>query len=264
MNHSVIQASDVAHCMQHWDIYQKYNRRLFEEQYEAYVNGHTSDNPGPGWYKGEIWFFENYISKFSLALFLTWLSKKWFIPACNWMLSNAFSWLLFLLIQFPWHKSFATLDVLEHLDTSTWSVQMKIYTSGSWGVKKSQPIRLPTSRISLAIVRIVRRIIEGGGELDLWMISLLLSQRRKPKRRQGTCWNTSTPTPIVLGQFRYRKASVICPLKRIPTKMTTGCKSHGLISVEEYGTGAESGDSLPFLINTYAHNIIAYITDIVV
>ncbi|CAB9511817.1 Receptor-type guanylate cyclase gcy [Seminavis robusta] len=57
----IIQASDVAHCMQHWGIYMKYNGRLFEEQYRAYLQGHTEDDPRPGWYKGEIWFFENYI-----------------------------------------------------------------------------------------------------------------------------------------------------------------------------------------------------------
>jgi len=47
--------------MQHWGVYQKYNRRLFEEQFNAYMKGYTSDDPRPGWYKGEIWFFENYI-----------------------------------------------------------------------------------------------------------------------------------------------------------------------------------------------------------
>ena len=69
---SIIQASDVAHCMQDWGIYQKYNRRLFEEQLQAFRKGYTGDDPRPGWYKGEIWFFENYISKFSESL--PWLS----------------------------------------------------------------------------------------------------------------------------------------------------------------------------------------------
>ena len=62
---SIIQASDVAHCMQHWAVYQKYNRRLFEEQYRAFINGDTQDDPRPGWYKGEIGFFSFYISKCS-------------------------------------------------------------------------------------------------------------------------------------------------------------------------------------------------------
>ena len=68
---SIIQASDVAHCMQHWAVYQKYNKRLFEEQYTAFIEGHTTDDPRPGWYKGEIWFFENYVSKCSQLLCLS-------------------------------------------------------------------------------------------------------------------------------------------------------------------------------------------------
>jgi uncharacterized protein (DUF2384 family) len=33
----IIQASDVAHTMQHWHIYNKWNRRFFNEMYEAYA-----------------------------------------------------------------------------------------------------------------------------------------------------------------------------------------------------------------------------------
>jgi class 3 adenylate cyclase len=58
----IIQASDVCHCMQHWHTYQKFNSRLFEERYVAYRKGVAGDNPPwLGWYKGEIWFFDNYI-----------------------------------------------------------------------------------------------------------------------------------------------------------------------------------------------------------
>lgn len=56
----IIQASDVAHCMQHWNVYCKFNARLFEERYCAYLQGVAKD-PSAGWYKGEIWFFDNYI-----------------------------------------------------------------------------------------------------------------------------------------------------------------------------------------------------------
>jgi 3'5'-cyclic nucleotide phosphodiesterase len=38
MNH-LIQASDVAHTMQHWHIYRKWNARLFEEMNRAYRQG---------------------------------------------------------------------------------------------------------------------------------------------------------------------------------------------------------------------------------
>jgi class 3 adenylate cyclase len=57
----IIQASDVCHCMQHWHTYQKFHSRLFEERYVAHRRGFASNPPWAGWYKGEIWFFDNYI-----------------------------------------------------------------------------------------------------------------------------------------------------------------------------------------------------------
>lgn len=57
----IIQASDVGHTMQHWHMYQKWNQRLFFEMYEAYLNGRGDKDPSEGWYKGELWFFDNYV-----------------------------------------------------------------------------------------------------------------------------------------------------------------------------------------------------------
>jgi class 3 adenylate cyclase len=58
----IIQASDVSHCMQHWHTYQRFNERLFEERYLAYLRGVAGDKPPwAGWYNGELWFFDNYI-----------------------------------------------------------------------------------------------------------------------------------------------------------------------------------------------------------
>lgn len=57
----IIQAADVAHTMQHWHTYQKFNRRLFEERYVAWLNGHAPKEPSLGWYGGELWFFDNYV-----------------------------------------------------------------------------------------------------------------------------------------------------------------------------------------------------------
>jgi class 3 adenylate cyclase len=57
----IIQASDVAHTMQHWHVYQKWNKRLFDERYAAYLAGRDSEDPSIGWHNGEIWFFDNYI-----------------------------------------------------------------------------------------------------------------------------------------------------------------------------------------------------------
>ena len=58
----IIQASDISHTMQHWLTYQKFNARLFEERYLAWINGHAgAQDPSVGWYKGEIGFFDFYI-----------------------------------------------------------------------------------------------------------------------------------------------------------------------------------------------------------
>ena len=57
----IIQAADVSHTMQHWHIYQKWNECLFNEMYQAYNVGRSDKDPSEGWYKGEIWFFDNYV-----------------------------------------------------------------------------------------------------------------------------------------------------------------------------------------------------------
>jgi class 3 adenylate cyclase len=57
----LIQASDVSHTMQHWHIYRKWNARLFEEMYRAYVEGRSDTDPSKFWYKGEIGFFDFYV-----------------------------------------------------------------------------------------------------------------------------------------------------------------------------------------------------------
>jgi len=57
----LIQASDVAHTMQHWQVYVKWNERLFQEMYAAYKEGRTEKDPSEGWFKGELWFFDNYV-----------------------------------------------------------------------------------------------------------------------------------------------------------------------------------------------------------
>jgi hypothetical protein len=57
----LIQASDVAHTMQHWHIYRKWNQRLFLELYKAYAEGRAEKDPTENWYKGEMGFFDFYI-----------------------------------------------------------------------------------------------------------------------------------------------------------------------------------------------------------
>jgi len=57
----LIQASDVAHTMQHWHIYRKWNQRLFKEMYLAYLQGRAEKDPSANWYDGEKGFFDFYI-----------------------------------------------------------------------------------------------------------------------------------------------------------------------------------------------------------
>ena len=57
----LIQASDVAHTMQHWHVYRKWNERLFEECFRAYKDGRVETDPSSGWASGEIGFFDFYI-----------------------------------------------------------------------------------------------------------------------------------------------------------------------------------------------------------
>ena len=57
----LIQASDVAHTMQHWHVYRKWNERLFSEMVQAYEDGRAEKHPADFWYKGELGFFDFYI-----------------------------------------------------------------------------------------------------------------------------------------------------------------------------------------------------------
>ena len=58
----IIQASDVSHTMQHWNVYTKWNGRLFKEMYKAYIEGRAgAKNPVEFWAQGEIGFFDFYI-----------------------------------------------------------------------------------------------------------------------------------------------------------------------------------------------------------
>ena len=47
----LIQASDVAHTMQHWHIYRKWNQMYFDECYQAYMEGRAERDPSTTWYK---------------------------------------------------------------------------------------------------------------------------------------------------------------------------------------------------------------------
>jgi len=57
----LLQASDVAHTMQHWHVYTKWNERLFQEMSLAYMVGRSNKDPVEFWYQGELGFFDFYI-----------------------------------------------------------------------------------------------------------------------------------------------------------------------------------------------------------
>lgn len=57
----LIQASDVAHTMQHWHVYRKWNSRLFLEMYGAFAEGRASKDPSEYWVEGEKGFLDFYI-----------------------------------------------------------------------------------------------------------------------------------------------------------------------------------------------------------
>ncbi|KAG7338693.1 adenylate/guanylate cyclase [Nitzschia inconspicua] len=57
----IIQASDVAHTMQHWHVYRRWNARLFKEMRTAYNSGRMDKDPAASWYESELSFFDNYV-----------------------------------------------------------------------------------------------------------------------------------------------------------------------------------------------------------
>jgi 3'5'-cyclic nucleotide phosphodiesterase len=57
----VMQAASVAHTMQHWTIYMKWNECLYQEMYQAYVNGRADEDPSIYWYENELRFLDNHV-----------------------------------------------------------------------------------------------------------------------------------------------------------------------------------------------------------
>lgn len=64
----LIQAADVSHTTQHWEVYRVWNENLFRELYKAYCDGRAERNPADFWYEGEIGFFDFYIIPLSKKL----------------------------------------------------------------------------------------------------------------------------------------------------------------------------------------------------
>jgi hypothetical protein len=57
----IIQASDIAHTMQHWHVYTKWMQKFFFETYDAYLAGRGGNDPSVEWYENELVFFDQYV-----------------------------------------------------------------------------------------------------------------------------------------------------------------------------------------------------------
>mmetsp|Transcript_22486 Transcript_22486/g.55637 ORF Transcript_22486/g.55637 Transcript_22486/m.55637 type:complete len:1526 (-) Transcript_22486:168-4745(-) len=57
----IMQAADVAHTMQDWELYRQWNESLFLEFHQAFLDVRSDKDPSDNWYNGELWFFENWV-----------------------------------------------------------------------------------------------------------------------------------------------------------------------------------------------------------
>ena len=55
----VIQVVDISHAMQHWHVFQKWNRLLFLEMAQAFEAGRAGQDPSHVWYEREKAFLDN-------------------------------------------------------------------------------------------------------------------------------------------------------------------------------------------------------------
>ena len=58
---TMLNVADVAHSMQSWELFVLWNKRLFEELYEAYKSGRSDTDPSDGWYENQVGFYSMYV-----------------------------------------------------------------------------------------------------------------------------------------------------------------------------------------------------------
>ena len=58
----------IEHKMQHWEVYNEWNEKLFLEMHKAFVEGRAQRNPSDFWFEGELGFFDFYIVPLSEKL----------------------------------------------------------------------------------------------------------------------------------------------------------------------------------------------------
>ena len=89
----LIQASDVAHTMQHWQVYRQWNEKFFMEMYGAYKAGRAETDPSEGWYKGEIGFFDFYVIPLAKKLETCGVFGVSSLEYLNYAMSNRDEWI---------------------------------------------------------------------------------------------------------------------------------------------------------------------------
>lgn len=88
----LIQASDIAHCMQHWHVYTKWNEKLFVEMLKAYHNGRLENDPCSFWYEEEVAFFDNYVIPLAAKLKGCGVSEVYSDECLNYAKQNRSEW----------------------------------------------------------------------------------------------------------------------------------------------------------------------------
>lgn len=57
----LVQAADMFHCLQHWDLYLQWNTHLYQETYRAFVEERTERDPAEYWFDGELTIFDYHV-----------------------------------------------------------------------------------------------------------------------------------------------------------------------------------------------------------
>jgi hypothetical protein len=57
----IVQTSNIAHTLQHFQVFRKWNFRLFCEMRSAYQEGRSQEDPHKSWYDNELSFFDNHV-----------------------------------------------------------------------------------------------------------------------------------------------------------------------------------------------------------
>jgi hypothetical protein len=82
---TLVQVADVSHTMGPFNVYKRWNHRLYKEMYAAYRSGRAGSDPTDTWYKGEFGFFDFYVMPLARKL----KSCGVFDKVCDDWLNNA-------------------------------------------------------------------------------------------------------------------------------------------------------------------------------